>query len=100
MALQLENRLAIAETNPQTLAEFPYKTWAIVTAGGAALVDLFHRFYPRQSIYGGFDDDFFYYAGVANHLAHGAGSTFDGIHRTNGYHPLWLLVLNPVFLDR
>ena len=23
----------------------------------------------------------------------GAGSTFDGIHRTNGYHPLWLLCL-------
>jgi hypothetical protein len=35
-------------------------------------------------------DDAYYYFGIARHLAAGAGSTFDGLHETNGYHPLWL----------
>ncbi|HEY9127867.1 MAG TPA: hypothetical protein VIM62_12105 [Acidobacteriaceae bacterium] len=39
------------------------------------------------------EDDFFYYLKVAQNLAHGAGSTFNGIVPTNGYHPLWLVVL-------
>ncbi len=41
----------------------------------------------------GLEDDFFYYAQVAQNLALHGRSTFDGIHLTNGYHPLWLLVL-------
>lgn len=36
-----------------------------------------------------FDDAFFYF-GIARNVAHGLGSTFDGVHPTNGYHPLWL----------
>lgn len=39
-----------------------------------------------------FADDAFYYLEVANHIAAGHGSTFDGSAATNGYHPLWLLV--------
>jgi hypothetical protein len=93
MVLQLENRLLITKLKSQTATRFPHKLWAILTVGGVAFIDLFRRFYREHSIYGGFDDDFFYYAQVAKHLAHGAGSTFDGIHLTNGYHPLWLLVL-------
>jgi len=38
-------------------------------------------------------DDFFYYLKVAANLAHGHGSTYNGIVPTNGYHPLWLLIL-------
>jgi len=34
-------------------------------------------------------DDFFYYLVVAQNLAHGHGSTFNGIVLTNGYQPLW-----------
>jgi len=40
-----------------------------------------------------FEDDFFYYLKIAQNLAHGAGSTFNGIVTTNGYHPLWLSIL-------
>jgi len=39
------------------------------------------------------NDDAFFYLTVANNFAHGLGSTFDGIGQTNGYHPLWMLVL-------
>ena len=42
-------------------------------------------------------DDGFYYFKIAQQLASGAGSTFDGVHPTNGYHPLWLLCLVPIF---
>jgi|GEM_PF-5526512 len=42
-------------------------------------------------------DDAFYYFGVAYNVVHGYGSTFDRIHPTNGYHPLWLIVLLPIY---
>jgi hypothetical protein len=42
-------------------------------------------------------DDAYYYFKVAQNISEGHGSTFDGIHLTNGYHPLWLLVCIPIF---
>jgi hypothetical protein len=42
------------------------------------------------------EDDAFYYFGVARNIGEGHGSTFAGAIMTNGYHPLWLLVLVPV----
>jgi hypothetical protein len=41
-------------------------------------------------------DDGFYYLKIAQEIARGAGSTFDDVHPTNGYHPLWLLLLVPL----
>ena len=37
------------------------------------------------------DDGFFYFK-VARNATHGLGFTFDGINRTNGFHPLWMAV--------
>ena len=43
-------------------------------------------------------DDSFYYFQIARNLAAGQFSTFDGgITRTNGYHPLWLLLITPLY---
>src|SRR5512135_943029 len=42
-------------------------------------------------------DDAYYYFKVAQNISEGRGSTFDGLHPTNGYHPLWLLVCIPIF---
>ena len=42
-------------------------------------------------------DDAYYYFKVAQNIGEGHGSTFDGINRTNGYHPLWMLVCIPIF---
>ncbi|HEX6738642.1 MAG TPA: hypothetical protein VF310_10235, partial [Vicinamibacteria bacterium] len=42
-------------------------------------------------------DDCFYYFQIARHLGAGQGFTFDGRHATNGFHPLWLFVITPVF---
>lgn len=42
-------------------------------------------------------DDAFYYFQIARNIVGGLGSTFDGVNMTNGYHPLWMLVLLPIF---
>ncbi len=42
-------------------------------------------------------DDAYYYFKVAQNITEGHGSTFDGINRSNGYHPLWMLVCIPIF---
>ncbi len=43
-------------------------------------------------------DDSFYYFQIARNLAEGQFSTFDGgITRTNGYHPLWLVLIAPFY---
>jgi hypothetical protein len=42
-------------------------------------------------------DDAFYYLQIARNLAHGKGMTFDGLNATNGVHPLWTLVIVPLF---
>ncbi|HPD14848.1 MAG TPA: hypothetical protein PLE19_07860 [Planctomycetota bacterium] len=41
-------------------------------------------------------DDAYYYFQVARNVVSGQGATFDGIHPTNGYHPLWMGALLPV----
>lgn len=38
-------------------------------------------------------DDSYFYIKTANNFANGLGSTFDTINKTNGYHPLWFLIL-------
>jgi hypothetical protein len=43
-------------------------------------------------------DDASYYTTIARNVASGRGATFDGLHPTNGFHPLWLLMLVPLFL--
>ncbi len=42
-------------------------------------------------------DDAFYYFRIARNSIQGFGSTFDGINFTNGYHPLWMTILLPIF---
>jgi hypothetical protein len=42
-------------------------------------------------------DDFFYYLQIAHNLAEHGRSSFDGTTLTNGYHPLWLLVVTAFY---
>jgi hypothetical protein len=43
-------------------------------------------------------DDSFYYFQLASNIISGHGSSMDGIHITNGYHPLWPIMISPLFL--
>ncbi len=42
-------------------------------------------------------DDAFYYFQMARNIAAGSGSTIDGVNLTNGYHPLWMFILVPIY---
>ncbi len=42
-------------------------------------------------------DDALYYFAIAHNVATGNGISFDGIHSTNGMHPLWVVLLTPIF---
>ena len=64
------------------LAPFLFEILTILRAGHLALI----RRVP---------DDAFYYLEIAGRLSRGQGFTFDGIHTTNGFHPLWQLALVP-----
>ncbi len=52
---------------------------------------LFSRGFPNLF----FEDDAYFYLQIARNIGRGAGSTFDGLHVTNGYHLLWTAVLVP-----
>lgn len=42
-------------------------------------------------------DDAYYYTKVAMNNIAGLGLTFDGINPTNGWHPLWMLLIHPIY---
>ena len=42
-------------------------------------------------------DDAYYYLQIARNIAHGHNVTFDGETVTNGFHPLWMMLITPVF---
>jgi len=44
-----------------------------------------------------FSHDVFYYLAIADHSRAAPFFTFDGVHPTNGFHPLWLLYLHTSF---
>lgn len=71
--------------------------FAVAAFGVAAItiIDAWHA--PPTRLVDSFDDDAYYYFEIARNIAQGRGSTFDGLELTNGYHPLWLLLLVPVF---
>ena len=43
-------------------------------------------------------DDGYYYLEIARNIAGGNGFTFDGLNPTNGFHPLWQIMLVPIFI--
>ncbi len=84
---------------PRRLALLPKKVefWLV------ALILVTHlaiALFPVNSLLSGWfpSDDAFYYFKVAQNIDSGLGITFDGLSRTNGFHPLWMLICLPLFL--
>ena len=70
---------------------------AILAYGAAFAAYMLTRFDLVNIIrYVNFDDSFYYFQ-IAYNLSEGKFSTFDGITRTNGYHPLWLFAITPFY---
>ena len=78
----------------KTLRNWPSVLVVIASAGlGLLLVTRPLEFLLTNVV----PDDAFYYFQIARNIASGAGPTFDGVHPTNGFHPLWTALLVPVF---
>jgi len=70
--------------------------WAVGIFGATLLFVITLFVWPLPVLLAFLSDDAFYYLQIGHSISIGAGSTFDGIVLTNGYHPLWMLVV--VFL--
>ena len=80
---------------PLKIAEPGRRVWpnlilSAVTLTAIAMAAL--PLFPHRSL-AYYVDDFFYYLQIAHNLVDHGRSTFDGTTLTNGYHPLWLLIL-------
>lgn len=53
---------------------------------------------PLNNLFIYFLDDSYFYLKIAQNIALGFGSTFDRVNLTNGYHPLWLILLSGYYL--
>lgn len=75
-----------------------WPVFGVILAVVALLVNIYIALQPQAYLLQWFsNDDAFYYFKVAQNVAAGLGSTFDGVNLSNGYHPLWMLVLVPVY---
>ncbi len=73
-----------------------YKLYSILFVG--LLARLIWTFVPWESLQVLLYDDAFYYFAIAKTLAATGKVSADGITLTNGFHPLWLLAILPVYL--
>ncbi|MCZ6766409.1 MAG: hypothetical protein O7D32_05700, partial [bacterium] len=53
--------------------------------------------FPDRAILSILSDDAFYYFKIARNVADGQGPTFDGIVPTNGFHPLWMMLMVAIY---
>ncbi len=53
--------------------------------------------FPTLARNGFLYDDSFYDFQIARHIAHGEGASFDGTHPTNGFQPLYVALLVPMY---
>jgi len=79
------------------------KPWDAYLAGGLVAIGLAARlaiaWQPLDVLVPKvLSDDAFYYFKIAEHMAQGLGPTFDGERLTNGFHPLWALLLSGLCL--
>jgi hypothetical protein len=92
-----ESQKRIATAEPVSVDRRSPADWAAMALTFcftvATILCAFYPSFSRQSWIPFAEDDFFYYLKVAQNFAHGHGSTFNGIVATNGYHPLWFMVL-------
>ncbi len=95
----LASSLLTAVSTHRTARHLPLGLFLLgILAYGTAFAGYMLWRFDLPNVITAYSDDAFYYFQIAKNLADGHFSTFDGgITRTNGYHPLWLLLLTPVY---
>jgi hypothetical protein len=77
------------------MRRFPFEVWFV---GLVFFTHVYVFLLPTNSLLAWFSsDDAFYYFKTAQNITEGYGITFDRIGRASGFHPLWMLILTPVF---
>jgi hypothetical protein len=71
-------------------------SYALIAAA-VFLLSLHVLMAPMHRVLTVIPDDAAYYFKIAQNVSEGRGLTFDGINRTNGFQPLWLYLLIPVY---
>lgn len=72
------------------------KYWWWLVLGLALLIRVFILFQPSLTILDRWgSDDLYYYTQIAGNVAAGNGFSFDGLHLTNGFQPLFEFLLIP-----
>ena len=75
-----------------------YAALALLLGALVVGVQVYLALTPANSLLKWFHfDDAFYYFKVAQNIVAGRGPTFDGTGFTNGFHPLWMVLLLPLF---
>lgn len=78
------------------LLRSPFEIWIFVII---FLIHAYVAFAPANSLMNWYTtDDAFYYFKTAQNIGLGQDISFDGISRTNGFHPLWMIICVPIFL--
>jgi len=95
MAIEVSSGSAVRR-GVRTSAALNAGYWALALLPIVALFAL-TALSPPMAMNDYLSDDAYYYLRVAANIARGAGSTYGNLVPTNGYHPLWQLVLVPVF---
>lgn len=60
-------------------------------------VSIISFFIPLQFLINFAHDDSFFYLKIAQNIVNGSGVTFDNISSTNGFHPLYLIIISILF---
>jgi hypothetical protein len=85
------------KTRPSRIS-IPRNHYLIVMLFSAFLIRLLMAWTPVETlIQKTLSDDAFYYFVIARNVAQGKGPTVDGLTMTNGFHPLWTLLLIPLY---
>lgn len=77
-----------------TFAEKKFPRQAIAVVMSAAIVSAIAVFRYKFTSSFSIEDDAYYYYMVARNIADHGMSSFDGISLTNGYHPLWQMIVS------
>ncbi len=72
--------------------------WGALVFGASLLVHLAWSLADGYRVLEWFwTDDAFYYFAIARNVLQGKGVTFDGFGPTNGFQPLWMMLMLPIF---
>ena len=69
----------------------------MAVVGAAVLVAAFLIFGGEEQVLALVNDDAYYYFQIVRNTLHGHGISFDGRDPTNGFHPLYFVLLLPIF---